>query len=133
MLSKEEMLAKRIIVFPSTDDMTDEDIKHNVFKVMDEHTKQMCMAYGHWLLMRIFPSFAHRSDECLELSKEELYQIFIQSLNTNQMPDENENDEVEVSSNPTVPLPPPPPPPSQTSSESIETSPNKKTAAAKKP
>jgi hypothetical protein len=38
--SKEEILARFILEFPATDEMTDEKIKHNVYKAMEAYHSQ---------------------------------------------------------------------------------------------
>jgi len=48
-MTKEEMLEKRIITFPSDDNqMTDEGIKRNVYAAMDEYAKQEAIEFLKW-------------------------------------------------------------------------------------
>lgn len=51
METAQEILAKRIIKFPSDDRMVDEAIKRNVYAAMDEFAQSRSMDYLHWVLV----------------------------------------------------------------------------------
>lgn len=53
-MTKEEMLEKRIITFPSDDNqMTDEGIKRNVYAAMDEYAKQEAIEFFKWNAFKV--------------------------------------------------------------------------------
>ena len=52
---------------------------YKAIDAMDEYAKNVAIEYAHWVLMRSHPSIT--TDDATKESKEELYDIFIHSLN----------------------------------------------------
>lgn len=47
--TKEEILAKRILAFPTDGEMSDVGIKRNVYAAMDEYAKTTAVAFAEWM------------------------------------------------------------------------------------
>jgi hypothetical protein len=87
-MTKETVLAKRIIQFPGDEQMTDEAIKRNVYAAMDEYAKAQSIAFKKWS-----SDWNYINDETLEdkdgykTTPDNLYTLFLshQSLTSKEI------------------------------------------------
>lgn len=83
-MTREEILAKRIITFPEEGHMLDSDIKRNVYAAMSEFAQQEAIAFAEWCTRNGFEPcginkwweiYASAGDET-EYTSEQLYSLF---------------------------------------------------------
>ena len=78
-MTKEEILAKRIVEFPDTEEMTNDKIKLNVGKAMDEFAKQQSIAFTKWLVDGTYDKVTGDYDGIVSFAEnpENLYELFL--------------------------------------------------------